>query len=428
MVIADRTDPALEVDFDHNAPISAADLYATLQRLVEEKPIAYNRAHGGYWIVSSYDAVREVYTDVESFSSLHDGVEGDPFAKRDAGHYPEDRTPRGGISIPPQPVRFVPTEADPPMHTDVRRLEAPFFTPKAVRGYEADVRRHTTDAIDAVIERGRIDFVSELTMVVPTKITCRIIGLDPDDWEDLSVTVHAMGITPMHSPDFPMDRFRATQRHILELVSDRKREPREDVASNLVQGSVLGVPVEPDEAQTILNGLTFASTDTTATTMLHALQWLARNPRTRERLRQDLSLLPQAIEEFLRLFTPGTGLARTVTRDMDFHGHQFKEGDRVYMLSGIANRDPRKFPNPLEVDIDRENAKDHIGFGAGPHKCLGAPVARLEMRIMFEEILRRLPDFVIDEAGVREYPHKSGVIGFDTVPATFTPGQRVAAS
>jgi cytochrome P450 len=123
----------VEIDFDHYQPRSLADLLALYDKLVTEAPIAWSTAHGGFWLLSGFDVVREAYSDWEHFSSLHDGVPGDPFARRDVGLYPEERTPRQGFSIPPAPARFVPTEADPPMHTDVRRLEAPFFTPKAVR-------------------------------------------------------------------------------------------------------------------------------------------------------------------------------------------------------------------------------------------------------------------------------------------------------
>lgn len=412
------TQQPVEIDLDLHVPIATADLYEVLNKLVAETPIAWNRAHGGYWVVAGYEEVREVYSDWERFSSTHDDVPGDPFADRTTGR--ETRSRRTGFSIPEAPSRFVPTEADPPLHTEVRALEAPFFTPKAVRGYEAEIRRHAVESLDAVAALGELDF-AQFVASVSTKMACRLLGVDTASWADFAATVHAIGLTGFGSPDFPLERFRATQEKIFQLCAERKEDPRDDVASALMRGSILGQPVTALEAQTVLNGLTFGSTDTTNTTMLHILQYLAAHPELREQLRADLSLVPKAVEEFLRLFTPGVGAARTVTRDLDFHGFAFQEGQRVFMANSAANRDPRKFPNPLEFDMDRDNVKDHLAFGTGNHRCLGAPVARLEMRIMLEEILRRIPDFAIDPAKVVEYPTKTGVIGYDTVPAIFEP-------
>jgi cytochrome P450 len=410
----------VEIHFNHHDPISLAELYDFFDLLVTEKPIAWNTAHGGYWVISGYDQVREVYGDWERFSSLHDGVENDPFARRDVGHYPEDRTPRKGFAFPEAPSRFVPTECDPPMHADIRRLEVPFFSPKAVRMYEERIRRYTTKAIDAVIAGGTVDF-AQFVASVTTKLTCTLLGVGEDAWPEFAETVHTIGLTGFGAPDFPLARFRATQAQILQLCEHRKQEPYDDVASALMRGSVLGEPLSAAEGQTILNGLTFGSTDTTNTTTLHALIHLSRNSELRERLSADTSLLPKAVEEFLRLYTPSLGAGRAVTRDMDFYGFAFREGDRLQVLNAAANRDPRTFPRPREFDMDRGNLKHHLAFGAGSHRCLGAPVGRLEMRIMLEEILRRLPDFAIDPARIVEYPTKSGVLGYDKVPASFSP-------
>jgi cytochrome P450 len=409
----------VEIAFDHHTPIRLSELYDLFDHLVTEKPIAWNTAHGGYWVISGFDLVSEVYSDWERFSSLHDGVDDDPFAQRDVGHYPEHRTPRKGFAFPEAPSRFVPTECDPPMHTDIRRLEAPFFSPKAVRTYEDGIRRHTTEALDAVIDRGEVDFAS-FVATVTTQMTCKLLGVGEDAWPDFAATVRAIGLTGFGDPNFPMDRFRATQEQILQLCTHRSTEPQDDVASALMRGSVLGEPLTPPEGQTILNGLTFGSTDTTNTTTLHALIFLSDNLELRDQLRADPALLPQAVEEFLRLFTPSLGAGRTVTADLDFHGFAFREGDRVQVLNGAANRDPRKFPKPREFDLARENLREHLAFGGGPHKCLGAPIGRMEMRIMLEEILRRLPDFQIARGELVEYPTKSGVLGYDKVPATFT--------
>ncbi|QFU89580.1 cytochrome P450 [Amycolatopsis sp. YIM 10] len=421
MSTAKTSADAVTIDWDHNAPASLASVHARLNRLAAETPIVWNTAYGGFWVIAGFDETNTAYQDWETFSSMHDGVEGDAFAKRDKDLYPADRTPRTGLSIPEQPARFVPTECDPPMHTAVRRLEAPFFTPKAVRSYEEGIREHTIEALEAVRATGRIDFSADLANVVPVKMASKLIGGGVPDWETLSGTVHNMMLHPVSSPEFPMDLFLSMQGQILDLVKKRKESPQGDVASALMAGSIFDVRVEPEEAQTILNGLTFGSTDTTATTVLHTLRWLSGNPEAREQLRQSPDRIPKAVEEFLRLYTPSLGVARTVARDAEFFGHALQEGQRVLLLNSAANRDPRKFPRPLEVDFDRENVRDHIAFGSGPHRCLGAPVARLELKIMLEEVLRRMPDFTVIEEEIEEYPRKGGTLGLAKVPARFTP-------
>jgi cytochrome P450 len=415
--MSDRS--AVEVHFDHHAPISLAALYDLLADLVSRSPIAWNTAHGGYWLVTGYDEVREIYTDWERFSSLHDGVPDDPFARHDAGACPAPRTPRKGFAIPEAPARFVPTESDPPLHSDVRRIEAPFFAPKAVRSYADDIRRHVVEAIDEAAPRGSIDF-AEFVASVTTKLTCTLLGVGADQWADYAAVVRGIGLAGFGDPDFPLEQFRTTQDRIRELCVEREQRPEQDVASALMRSSVLGEKLTVAESQTILNGLTFGSTDTTNTTTLHALIALSADRALRDRLTADHTLIPRAVEEFLRLYTPSLGAARTVTHDFDFHGFEFKEGQRVQVVNSAANRDPRKFPRPSEFDMERDNVNEHIAFAAGPHRCLGAPVARLEMRTILEEVLDRLPGYVIRADKVVEYPSKSGVLGYDSVPATFT--------
>lgn len=415
----------IEIDFDHLDPDYSAHWSDRLNQLAT-CPVARSSHHGGFWMVTGHDEVKAAASDWEHFSSLHDGIDGDAFAERDKLAYPQPRTPRGGSTIPDASIaRLVPSESDGQMHTDVRRLEVPFFTPKAVRSHEAQIREYVDAALDEVAETGRIDFAADLGRVVPTKITISVIGFDPDEWPDFAAVVHAMNLHGIYSPEFPFDALFATQAKVLELVRERRAHPRNDVASALTQGTILDSPVSDEEAATILNGLTFAATDTTTSALLHSLRWLSAHPEERALLQREPARIPAAIEEFLRYFSPFFGVARTVAADTELGGQSMSEGDRVMLTYAAANRDQRTFDDPDRVDLQRANASEHLAFGAGPHRCLGAPLARLELRIMIERVLERLPDFVVLENEVREYPIKSSINGIDKLPATFTPATRV---
>jgi cytochrome P450 len=420
-------DGRVEIDFDHLDP-DYSDNWSPRLNQLSRCPVAHSSHHEGFWMVTGHEELKAAASDWEHFSSLHDGIDGDAFAERDKTAYPAPRTPRGGSTIPDASLaRMVPSEADGPMHTDIRRLEVPFFTPKAVRSHEAQIRAYVDEALDGVIESGRIDFAADFGRVIPTKVTISVIGFDPDEWADFAAVVHAMNLHGIFSPEFPFDALFATQARVLELVKQRREDPRDDVASALTKGSVLDSPVTDEEAATILNGLTFAATDTTTSALLHSLRWLSAHPEERALLQREPERIPAAIEEFLRYYSPFFGVARTVAADTELGGQSLAEGDRVMLTYAAANRDERVFDDPDRVDLARANASEHVAFGAGPHRCLGAPLARLELRIMLERVLERLPDFHVLEDQVVEYPIKSSINGIDQLPATFTPGARVGA-
>ncbi|SCK42709.1 Cytochrome P450 [Variovorax sp. HW608] len=422
--------PRVERHFDHHSREFASNYSNELNEMAADFPVAYTPAWNGFWMLAGFEEVNAAADNWPVFSSAHDGIEGDPFVSRDLANLPEPLPfQRRGVSIPFSKlgtgVRFVPSECDPPMHTDIRRLEVPFFTPKAVRGHDEEVRRLVTEALDSVIETGSVELIMEFALQITTKVTIGIIGFDKADWLDFALAVHEMGARP--GSQEAGRRVVETRKKLAALVAERAKEPKNDVASALLAGSIQGTPVSEAEAATILNGLTFAATDTTTSTLAHMMIYLSVNPTHRQRLIDDPTLIPNAIEEILRYNSPFFGTSRTVMNDIELGGQKLKAGDAVMLGFAPGNRDPRKFEEPETIKFDRANAKDHLAFGAGPHRCLGAPLARLELRIMIEEILKRIPDFHIATDDIVPYADKS-FNGFESVRTTFTPGKRVSTS
>ena len=414
------------VDFDQHSAEYAADWQGQLDHLVQECPLAYTDAHGGFYIISKHEDVAGVGRDWERFSSHHDTPGGDPFVERERDVVPPHATRRQGVLIPEGPLRFVPSEADPPLQADVRRLEAPHFTVKAVQRWIPSIRKHVDEQLDGVIDSGRVDFAWDFAVPVATKAAMAVIGFDLDVWEPFKIAGHLMSCYPPDAPEFPYQQIAECQEQIRELVRARMAEPRDDVASALVTGEVLGRKLTVEEAQTVLNALSFAGSETTTSVTLNALVWLADHPDERERLRRDPSLITGAVEEFLRFYSPGIGTARTVTTAVEVRGHELQDGDRVLLNFAAANRDPDVFEAPGEVRLDRKNAGAHMTFGAGVHRCLGHQLARLEIKIMLERVLEVIPDYEIERDQIVPLPRIGMINSYEKVPATFTPGVRGA--
>jgi cytochrome P450 len=200
---------------------------------------------------------------------------------------------------------------------------------------------------------------------------------------------------------------------------------RGDIVDRLLTAEIDGAPM-PDETVTemlfmLLNGGIDTSTALIAGMFLH----LGRHPADRAALTADPGLIPAAVDEMLRLLTPGTGVARTVTKPVELGGVSLSAGDRVLLALGSANNDPDEFPEPDDARFDRANGGRHLAFGTGVHRCLGAFLAPAEMEVLLQEVLTRMPDYEIDLGGVVGYPTIPLVNGYVSMPATFTPGERV---
>jgi cytochrome P450 len=276
---------------------------------------------------------------------------------------------------------------------------------------------------------GTIDFVLDLANPVPGLATLQFLGLPLEDWEAYAGPMHAIVYTPPGSPEFAKaseDAFGIVLR-LVEAVEERKREPRDDLITYLVNSEVDGEKL-PDERVVEMCHLVIAGgVDTTTSLIACALDYLDQNRAARQRLIDDPALIPSACEEFLRYYSPTQALARTATRDVEIGGQLIRAGDRVLISWASADHDPTAFEHPDEIVLDRFPNR-HAAFGLGAHRCLGSNFARAEFTIMLEQVLARMPDYTLDRAGTEHYESIGVVNGFVKMPATFTPGAKVGTA
>lgn len=399
------------IDFDHNSAEYAEHWREINAKNRQECPVAYSEAQGGFWQLSKYDDIARVARDDAGFSSF--------YVKPDGSHH--------GVTIPTTSMRQVPIEMDPPEFTAYRKLLNPAFSPAAAKDWEPYIRKVTTYCIDQFIESGRCDLVTDLANPVPSIFTMDFLGLPKDGWRAFSDATHAMVHNPQDTPEFAsaLMKFGELMARVFDTVAQRRESPKDDLLSTLVQARIEGERLDDARLSEIVTLVIMGGVDTTGSLLSSVLEYLSRHEDARRQLITDPALIPQATEEFLRYFAPVQALARTATKDCVIGGQQISAGERVQLSWSSANFDEDAFDEPGELRIDRFPNR-HQSFGIGIHRCLGSNFARLEFKVMLEEVLRRLPDFAISSAA-RRYRSIAIVNGWVNLPATFTPGPREGA-
>ncbi|MEC9202506.1 MAG: cytochrome P450 [Actinomycetota bacterium] len=357
------------------------DPFPMYRALRDLDPVHRFKAGGpseSFWFLSRFDDVFAAVRDTDTFSSAH-GLTVDPASP---GTQMGDATP----------IVFM----DPPDHTTMRRLVSKGFTPRQVTELEDGIRAFTVERIEQLREVGSGDLIAGLFKPLPSFVVAYYLGVPPEDrvrfdgWTDQIVAAAAQG--NIGATEGIADLLG----YFSELIERRRTDPGEDMVSHLVQ---LG-----EDDVSILWVLGFAFTmvtggnDTTTGLLGGSAVLLTEHRDERRRLLDDPGLLPDAVEELLRLTSPVQGLARTTTRNVEVGGTSIPAGDKVLLGYGAANRDEREFgPTAEALDVDRDIAR-HLTFGYGAHHCLGASAARLQARIALEELLARCPDFSVDAA------------------------------
>jgi cytochrome P450 len=376
-----------EADFDHTDPVAAQDIYRLLASSRERCPVLHSSHHGGFWAFSQF-------ADVTG-------------AANDHVHY----TTREGVTIPPLglPTGSVPLTTDPPEHKFYRRALQPFFTPTAVAELEGPIRAVVIERIESFAADGHADLVAELAGPVPCIVIAMILGLDRGHWSSFMGWVDGMEAAS-HVGDVAARQSYAGQLYefLVTEVERRKAAPRDDlltaIATMTLDGAEVSDAIRYGMAQLIL----VAGHDTTVAGIGSLLRHLMEHPGLRARARDDEAVLARAIEESLRFESPVFGLARTVTCPVTVRDRKLAPGDRVLLMFGSANHDPLRFPDPELFDADRDDRPPHIAFGFGRHRCIGEHLARLEMRVVAEEMLRRVPDYTL--APGAEIPMRTALV------------------
>jgi cytochrome P450 family 142 subfamily A polypeptide 1 len=354
---------------------------------------------------------------------------------------------------PNMPTRLSIVDMDEPRHGQLRRLINKGFTPRMVSKLETYFRDLTQRAVDGVAERGECDFVLDISVPLPLHLIAELIGIDSSRRADF----HRWSDTMISSDgryDDPVTMAAATQafaeyvEYLDEAIADRRTNPRDDLISILVNakdegllgnndqkfsadvleklGSREAVEMAADELRMFLVTLLVAGNETTRNAISGGISALIENPKEYQKLVADPSLIPLAIEEIVRYVSPVLNFARTATRDAEVRGKKIREGEKVLLLYPSANRDADIFPDPDRFIVDREpNA--HLAFGIGNHFCLGANLARMEIRVVLEEVVKRLPDLAYTAGPPKMHP-STLVRSYTSMPVRFTPERRAAAS
>ncbi len=358
------------------------DWFTTLRR---EAPVYWHEgsdAGKGFWTLTCYDDVVAVNRDHETYSSA-----------------------RGAVfmwDIPPEALeqqRTLMLNMDPPLHTRYRRLINRGFTPRMVAELEKTMRERTIEIIDRVAVRGECDFVVDVAAELPLQVIADLMGVPQEDrhklfdWSNRMIGAEdpEYGVTEEQAQTASMELYE----YASTLAAQRRAEPTDDLISVLTRAEVDGERLTDFEVDLFFLLLSVAGNETTRNLMSHGLLALVEHPDQLERLRAHRALLPSAVEEMLRWASPVMNFRRTATRDHMIRDQEIRAGDKVVIWYISANRDETVFRDPFTFDIER-SPNEHVAFGGGgPHFCLGANLARLEINVMFDVLLDRLHDLEI---------------------------------
>lgn len=390
-------------NFDHEDPEFNLRFDEVLDELVARCPMSRSDKGHGYWVANRHEDVRRCAQDWKTFSS--------------AKGYMVNR-PEGAVTI-------LPEESDPPYHNIWRAKLNPFFTPAVLDAYEPEVRRIANQLIDGFIERGQCSYLEEFAAHLPGMVLFRcLVPVPIEELPRLFKEIDDGTFGPLAERG---KHFMAVYDYLDAYLKRRQLEsPRGDVIDAILEGVEKdGAPCPWEDKVAILLDVVFGGLATTTHVLSASTHYLATHAADRRTLVAEPSLIPRAVEEFVRLFPPVVTVGRYVMKDTEVRGVNLKVGDWIALNYASASRDPQACTHPGKLDVRREEVV-HSAFGVGPHRCLGSHLARLELRIATEEVLRRIPDFEVLPGSVPSY--ETGQLRTMTaLDLSFKPGMREGA-
>jgi cytochrome P450 len=363
----------------------------------------------GFWNVTRYADVMAVSRDTETFSSAS-GI---------------------NISYPPDADATIITAVvgnmicmDPPLHRSYRKIAQPYFTPSRIAGLEPRVRELATGILDKALKKESFDFMEDIAAPLPIAVLCDMLGVPHSDWrlifEWSNVLIGFDDPELGRSEEHVNQTFLSLFSYGQQMIADRRQNPRDDLMTAIANAK----PEDGEEIpEHLLNGffllMVIAGNETTRNSLSGGMLALARNPSEYKKLVDDPTKIPVGIEEILRYVSPVNYMRRTVLMETELRGQKLSAGDKIVMWYGAANRDPEVYDRPHAFDVTRD-PNPHLAFGIGEHFCLGARLARLQLRVMFEELFERTKGIELD--GDVRYMRTNFINGIKAMPVRVRTG------
>ena len=392
------------VEFDPFSRDFFDDPYDTYAALRDRAPCYYSEQYD-FYALSRFDDVVAGHRDFATFTSTH----GQTYEQLASGELSSS-----GMII----------SMDPPRHTRYRKLVSRSFTPRSIGNYESLVREIISGYLDPLMGRRQFDILEEFAAPFPVEIISSILGVPPEDRQQIRMWTDAM----LHREEGSAMSSQAAQEggmaqgmYLYELSQKKRQDPADDMLSALIEAEVEtedGELVQLNDAEIAEFGTLLAAAGSETVTKLvgNAVVLFHRNPDQWAKVREDPGTIPNAVEEVLRYWAPSQYQGRYSVVDSTWHGTTIPKHKPVFLITGAANRDPRRYEHPDRFDISRDPGLG-VGLGHGLHVCLGAALARLESRVAIEEIARRWPAYEVQESGLRRV-QMSNVAGYSSVPIT----------
>ena len=363
----------------------------TFTRLRKEAPVYWHEEYlsfeNGFWALTKYEDIVRVSKDPKTFSSAKPGIlmtYGDP----------EQGDPVATAALISNMIAM-----DPPQHQVYRKMVSPQFGPKSVREIEKGLRNRIREILDRVSNKKEFNFVTEISEKIPLWVLCEMMGIEQSERQKVREIVN--NLTDASSNQDPENALKIWVSYMelfkmgREMIEERRKNPTDDLMSVVANTKVEGEGLPPELLDGFMLLMVIAGNETTRNTITGGLIALHENPQEKQKLIKDPTLISNAADEMLRWVSSVIYMRRTATCDTEIRGQPIKEGDKIVMWYGSANRDEEVFKDAHLFKVDREDAKKHIAFGAGQHLCLGNRLGQLQIRVLYEELLSRFPNIQV---------------------------------